>query len=103
MQSVYEEKQIHAVVKLEDQNPFFSTSWEKWNTPRVPISAGKDHISSTGCEILGMQHPGNREEEKRKSRQVQLEAQLLLLWSSAELRVLYKVFQRIVQDHSVDH
>lgn len=67
-QSVYEEKQICAVVKLEDQNRgcffFSSTNWEKSNTPWMSTSAGKDSISSTVCEILVMQHSGNREEEQ---------------------------------------
>lgn len=67
-QPVYEEKQICAVVKLEDQKLgcffFYSTSWEKSNTPWMSISAGKDSIFSTVCEILVMQHSGNREEEQ---------------------------------------
>lgn len=77
MQSVYKEKQIRPVVKLEDRNfPPTPTSWEKLNASWMPISAEKDPISSRGCDIPGMQHPGHREEQKRKSRQLELEAQL---------------------------
>lgn len=51
MQSVHKEKQIHAVVKLRDQELFFS---REMKYSLSTISAGKDHISYPYCKIQGM-------------------------------------------------
>lgn len=63
----------------------------------MPVSAEKDHISPMGCGILGICSPQKIEKDIEEQAPV-TEVQLCLLWSSAELRVLYKF--SIPENHS---
>lgn len=60
MQSVYGEEKICAVVKVEDQNLFGLGFFFPLREMKCSLSAP----FSTGWEISGMQHSGNRRENK---------------------------------------